>query len=91
MRLRTDEGLFRRHIRRNPAGLDGLPESSGTRQIGVGAQRYRRPLVPQLSAEEVIMDHDDWMPPRLTRRDVVGAWILAALLFLGLLLSGSAA
>ncbi len=37
------------------------------------------------------MDHDDWMPPRLTRRDVVGAWILAALLFLGLLLSGSAA
>ncbi len=83
VRFRTGEGLFRRHIRRNPAGLDGRPESGGTRRIGVGAQRHRRPLVPPHPEEDVIMHHDDRIPSPLTGRDVAGAWIIAALLFLG--------
>ncbi len=34
-----------------------------------------------------IMHHDGWTPPRLTGRDVAGAWILAMLLFLGMAVS----
>ena len=33
------------------------------------------------------MYYDNWMPPRFSGRDVAAAWILAALLFLGLVIS----
>ena len=29
------------------------------------------------------MRHDDWTPTTLTTRDVAGAWIIVAILFLG--------
>lgn len=34
------------------------------------------------------MYYDSWIPSPLTGRDVAGAWIIAALLLLGLFLSG---
>ncbi|MCZ6665643.1 MAG: hypothetical protein O7B81_10080 [Gammaproteobacteria bacterium] len=34
-----------------------------------------------------VMRHDGWTPPRLTGRDVAGAWILTTLLFLGIAIS----
>ncbi len=37
--------------------------------------------------ENTVMHHDDWIPLRLTGRDVAGAWIFTTLLFLGFAIS----
>ena len=55
-------------------GIDD-DQHKGTRRINTCVSRDRRRLVKTIPAEDV--------PPRLTGRDVGGAWILTALLFLG--------
>ncbi len=82
VRLRTGPRRIHRHIQPSPTGLDGRPEINGTRRIGASVSRDRRRLVPTLPAEDVVMHLYDWIPPRPTGRDVAGAWIIAALLFL---------
>ncbi len=82
VRLRTGPRRIYRHIQPNPTGLDGRPEIDGTMRIGASVSRDRRRLVRTLPAEDVVMLQDDRIPPRLTGRDVAGAWIIAALLFL---------
>ncbi len=52
-----------------------------------GGLRDRRRLVRIIPAKDVIVYYDNWIPPRFSGRDVGVAWILAALLFLGLAIS----
>ncbi len=82
VRLRTGQRRIHRHIQHGPTGLDGRPEINGTRRIGVDVSRDRRRLVQTLRAQDVVMHIYDWTPPRPTGRDVAGAWVIAALLFL---------